>query len=615
MIAFIRASFPGTPPAAVWSDTVANNWMDPAIPFSMAHYWKTSTFQQVDLSYFLFPAVVLNDPRMAPGDVRDQLVRGVLNEVDRVSKPDWDLFDRCIIFFAQGTDLFGGGTHLKPNGKLITAAVFDVNSGFDQACQEVGHTFGLDHELGAWYYDAYGQYTNEYGCPYSVMSAAKNLSFPRAQDSRLPDGAAPKNPQRVIGPYLPTVHLYINQYQPVNPNAVFNHADTVTYLPATYEQTPATVRLVARDVAIAAWPSRRTVLAVVPPIVPGGDTHFLELRRKNGMYDAGIGNASVIITAANFYTATGAVSDPSTLPIRYVDRIDLEGVDGDLDYHSFSGRFVVRVTKTNDDFSAVNLTIAGGNAWQSFSLTLDTPVANRNPITTGDWTPALVAACPVFEKRAYSYRVNTFETFQVLRAHSSGYEKPHYTWYLENVLLNSATSPVALDVQCRDVNGHEINPPAVHRVHVAFKIEGGRLEFNTAGAFAAITLGLRVAVNESSPGVMKNYYPERSLFTTVRAENLIVDWSPEYRADAQACWKKFLDLKNEKKIAPRDPKRDPRPPWGEQITIRELILGLAERDHRSAYAVAAEVARRAGVPTEDVLDDVFRRPGNERAPR
>ena len=140
MFAFIRARFPGTAASADWSDTVANNWMDPAIPFSMAHYWKLSTFQQVDLSYFLFPTVVLNDPRMTTGNARDQLVRGVLNEVDRVSKPDWNLFDRCIIFFAQGTDLFGGGQHLAPNGKLITAAVFDVASRFDQVCQEVGHT-------------------------------------------------------------------------------------------------------------------------------------------------------------------------------------------------------------------------------------------------------------------------------------------------------------------------------------------------------------------------------------------------------------------------------------------------------------------------------------------
>lgn len=255
------------------------------------------------------------------------------------------------------------------------------------------------------------------------------------------------------------------------------------------------------------------------------------------------------------------------------------------------------------------------NAWQSFSLTLDNPVTNRARTGTGAWGRAVVAPCPLYPKREYSYRVNTFETFQVLRAHSSGYEKPHYSWYLENVLLNSAAMPtLALDVPCRDVNGHEINPPAVHRVHCAFKIDGGKLEFNTAGAFANITLTVRVVVSESSPEVMKNYYPDRSLFTTVRVENLAVEWDSEYGADRQACRKGLLKTKA-KTFEPRDLIPDPRPPWSEQIGVRELIRDLAERDHRSAYAVAAEVARRAGVPTEDVLDDVFRSVGNERGPR
>jgi hypothetical protein len=602
MIAFIRASFPGTPASMVWSDMVANNWMDPAIPFSMANYWKVSTFQQVDLSYFLFPAVVVNDPRKGSADDRDQLVRAVLNEVDRVSKPDWNLFDRCIIFFAQSTDLFGGSTHKAPNGKIITAAVFDQASGFDQACQEVGHTFGLQHELGAWYYDSYGNYTNEYGCPYSVMSAAANLSFNRAPDPRLPGVAGPANPQRVIGPYLPTVHLYINQYHAVNPNGVFNHPDTVTYLPATYEHTPTTVRLVARDAAIAAWPSRRTVLAVVPPIVAGGDTHFLELRRRDGLYDGGIGNASIIITAANFFAGSGVAPDPSALRIRYVDRIDLEGVEGDLDYHSFSGRFVVRVTKTSDDFSTVNLTLEGGNVWQSFSLTLDNPVANRAPVSTGAWEMVVTSPCPIYEKREYSYQVNTFETFQVLRAHSSGYEKPHYSWYLENVLLNSAESPIALDVQCRDANGHEISPPAVHRVHCTFKIDGGKLEFNTAGAFADITLTVRVVVSESSPEVMKNYYPDRSLFTTVRAENLSIKWDSGYLEDLAKCWKMFRDI--DRKFSKSQPFKIPKPDPGpkfEDLRVNVLLQQLVQKSPAVANAVIDEVANLTQISRLDVL--------------
>ena len=609
MFAFIRASFPGTPASAVWSDTIATNWMDPAVQFSMAQYWKVSTFHQVDMSYVLFPAVVVTDPRKGQADGRDQLVRAVLNEVNRVSKPNWDLFDRCIIFFAQSTDLFGGGTHKAPNGKMITAAVFDVNSGFDQVCQEVGHTFGLHHELGAWYWDSYGNYTNEYGCPYSVMSADGDLSFERGPDPKLPGVAVPTHPQRVIGPYLPTAHLYINQYRAVNPNGVFNHPDTVKYLPATYEHTPASVRLVARDKAIAAWPTRRTVLVVVPPIVSGGDTHFLELRRKDALYDAGIGNASIIILAANFFAGTGAVSDLSTLRLRYVDRIDLEGVEGDLDYHSFSGRFVVRVTSIDEDFGAVNLTVAGGNAWQSFSITLNDPLPNRKLVRTSRWRTAFVAPCPAWQKSDYFYRVKTFETFKVLRAQSTGYEKPHYSWYLENVLLNSATSPLSFDVQCRGVNGHEISPPAVHRVKCTFKIDGGKLELNTAGAFADITLTLRVVVNESSTSVMKNYYPDRSLFTTVRAENLAIEWDPEYQDALTKCWKVFADVNT--KYQERSDPRDPRPAWHRQIGVHEIIRDLAERDPKSAFAVATAVARRAGLPTEDVLENVFGRKGKE----
>ena len=50
MFAFIRARFPNTPPNLVWSDTAAANWMDPTIPFSVAHYWTRLELRQVDFS-------------------------------------------------------------------------------------------------------------------------------------------------------------------------------------------------------------------------------------------------------------------------------------------------------------------------------------------------------------------------------------------------------------------------------------------------------------------------------------------------------------------------------------------------------------------------------------
>jgi hypothetical protein len=63
VIAFIRARFPATLAADLWSDAIVQGFMDPAIPCSLAHYWQMSTFGQIDLAYQLFAPVVLDDPR------------------------------------------------------------------------------------------------------------------------------------------------------------------------------------------------------------------------------------------------------------------------------------------------------------------------------------------------------------------------------------------------------------------------------------------------------------------------------------------------------------------------------------------------------------------------
>ena len=126
--------------------------------------------------------------------------------------------------FAQPTDISRRRYTLKTrpgsDRKSITGAVVDLRSPFDAVCQEVGHAFGLEHELTV---DG-----TEYGCPYSIMSSSgQGSSFARPVDSRLPVGDMPagppdqfgpvtNDPQRVVGPHVPAVHFYVKVSAPSN---------------------------------------------------------------------------------------------------------------------------------------------------------------------------------------------------------------------------------------------------------------------------------------------------------------------------------------------------------------------------------------------------------------
>ena len=174
----------------------------------------------------------MSDPRLQAADDRDRLVRAALDAVDQASHPDRDQFDRCIIFFAQPTDLFGGGTHRAPNGKMISAAVFDIQSGFDQTCQEVGHTLGLQHELGAWYCQLVRKLHERIRVPLLGDQRGLGTSLSSERNRSAAARNAPSDPQRSVGPICQQCIL-LNRYRAVNPNGVFNHPDTVTYVPAT----------------------------------------------------------------------------------------------------------------------------------------------------------------------------------------------------------------------------------------------------------------------------------------------------------------------------------------------------------------------------------------------
>lgn len=483
MIAFIRVNFPANPGADVWSDALVARWMDPAVQFSLAHFWKATTFQQVDMSYHSFAPVVLADPRHHPPTHEDRnvFVQAVLAEVDRVTepKPDWKLFSATIIYCPPMHDLFGGGAFKTPDGNYIPAAVFDELAQFDEVCQEVGHALGLNHEV---------VYTNgaeqEYGCPYSVMSAKADFAFDRGLIPDLPGTVPPQqHPQRVVGPYVPAAHLFVNTQRPVDPNGIFNQPGSVVQVPATYTTKPHHFTLVARDVAAAAWPLRRPALGVISD---GLTWYFLELRRRGGGYDAEIPHAVVTVLSAQF-------SGGAWGRLRFLGQLDLQAGAGDLDYHSFKSHFVVRVLDSAPDFSEVAVSVAGGDGWKNFAVEFADPNVHRPAVTVSPWQTAVTTPCPAFAKKEYSYRTHTYTTFQVWQAQSYGYESPSYRWYLGNLWLDPAL-PGHRDVEvaCRSLDGFGFSAPKLRIIGVRVAVNGSRLELAVDEPYADIDIPIRV---------------------------------------------------------------------------------------------------------------------------
>ncbi|MBL0009840.1 MAG: hypothetical protein IPP22_00090 [Nitrosomonas sp.] len=161
-----------------------------------------------------------------------------------------------------------------------------------------------------------------------------------------PFGVATNDPQRIVGPYIPSVHFYVAGFGP------FKHPDSVIEVPQSFATSPSAFRLDALDKGVAAWPQRKRVLAVLPPLVQNGDRFFLELRRRGTEYDQGIqpetgGQSPAAITIYSHNATTGR--------IKYEGRIALSGAPGDRDFHSFRGFFTVRMNTVDADFGSVDL--------------------------------------------------------------------------------------------------------------------------------------------------------------------------------------------------------------------------------------------------------------------
>jgi len=602
MLAVIRLRYPSTAASEVWSDAAMNNWLNPTIPFSLAHFWTRTSLFQADLNYFLFPAITLADPRSnaKPGqNPRTVLVDGVLAEITRLFSPDWSLFKNVLIVGAQQTDQFGGGGAHKVGNTMVLAAVVDVFSPFSNMCQELGHAFSLEHELNF--------LGDEYQSPYSVMSSElygnNNSSFERPADPRLPVGKPKLTPnvsavntndvQRIIGPYITPA-----QFSAANMGS-FNDPNTVHAVPASFNTTPHTFRLTAYDAGIDAWPNRKVILGVINPVDPNADTYYLELRR-NRSYDANFSADGV--NTPPVAVVIHALSK-ITKRIRYVNRIALLG-NGDTDYHDFNGHFVVRIGAFEPDFSAVTVTVADGETWRYFGIGLDDVVETALPPTRIDvgWQTADMSPCFMFPVAPHRFRNHFHNNMLSLRATSFGYEQPLYQWFLNDQLLDPAKNSIMLNLNVKVAEHGELSAAKPENINFSYENKPGsnKLKISCDEPYSGISAIVKVVVSESSHEVLQNLYPDRSLWTSIRFDNVTIEHDQAYIDEEIACAKRIKDLDDQYAKSQKPPHLvDPGPKFG--VDVINVIDALVLSNPAAANAVINEVARLGNVAKKEVI--------------
>src|SRR5262249_47439791 len=115
MISIIPVRFStNTDPGSVWSADVFEKWMQPLIPFSLGDFWFLSAKGLLPLDHTIHGPVVMDDPRVGVAadnnSQRSALVKGAIAAATSQVSPDWDSTDILMLWYAQPTDMFGGGT-------------------------------------------------------------------------------------------------------------------------------------------------------------------------------------------------------------------------------------------------------------------------------------------------------------------------------------------------------------------------------------------------------------------------------------------------------------------------------------------------------------------------
>jgi hypothetical protein len=184
---------------------------------------------------------------------------------------------------------------------------------------------------------------------------------------------------------------------------------------------------------------------------------------------------------------------------------------------------------------------------------------------------------------------------------SYGYEKPGYVWKINNVTLNngqtSANVPVTLEIP--KVDG--TNKTVSQTIQINYTTGANSIALSYDPRLGNLSLLVEITVVETSPGVIKNYYEDRTLVTSIYFKNVELEWDKAYKQKQKEC-KAAMDAVDKKRIPQTDvgpigPEPDPFKWPG----IKEVVTALAEKNPALANQLINEVSNMVKVKKIEII--------------
>jgi len=479
---------------------------------------------------------------------------------------------RFIFCFAQEADLYGIA---GPRGGVPTGhAVCDLLSPFASICQEVGHAYGLDHELADNVLPD-GRYES-YGSPYSFMSAISGVEHIRPVIPELPAGLAdPRtgvDPQRLVGPQLSIANLYVKQ--------VGDFPNSETCLTATYaefENEPIQLTIHAVDAAVAAWPANKLPALIVIPHTPADDrAYYIEFRTKD-QYDSSISGPAIVMHSFRRDLWDGDFRG---------DRLVYEGAvvaeSGDEDLTSRSGAISI---KSHFDLarSRAVIRIGKGGAFPASVGLLAGPNYEAAKTADGGWRPKYARPCPFDKGRTYNARPTWHSTVCRASVNTTGFNQPHIRFYLEDQEINSAVGTsmiVNTQVDVMDEPALE-SRQVVMGVLVKFAIAGNDLVLETSERCNGSITVVASVEQMGDPGTRQTT-PHLFEFGF---RNAMIEWEPKFLHDITNCLNKRPIYEREQ-IFPWK-REGPRPNWRKKV--EDILRGVDAANPAVAQQIVKEL--------------------------